>query len=104
MKHTTVEIPYEFNGKESIVKAKVSFGYDGIGSYEFWGAKCYDRGNLCCDEIIIESINGESFNNDFDIPEDLTEKIEEKALEKLQDQVDDYPEPDLPLPEKEFDN
>jgi hypothetical protein len=37
------------NEKEIEVEVEVSAYFDGIGPYEFWGSKGYDKGNLCVD-------------------------------------------------------
>lgn len=35
--------------KEIDINVSYSSGYDGIGPYEYWGCKGYDKGNLCID-------------------------------------------------------
>ena len=46
---------YEIEEEEKEIEVFVSYssGYDGIGHYEYWGSKEYDKGNLCIslDEI-----------------------------------------------------
>lgn len=42
---------YEIAEEEKEIEVFVSYssGYDGIGPYEYWGSKGYDKGNLCID-------------------------------------------------------
>lgn len=42
---------YLFNEEEKEIEVFVDYssGYDGIGHYEYWGSKEYDKGNLCID-------------------------------------------------------
>lgn len=42
---------YLFNEEEKEIEVFVDYssGYDGIGHYEYWGSKEYDKGNLCVD-------------------------------------------------------
>lgn len=42
---------YEIAEEEKEIEIFVDYssGYDGIGHYEYWGSKEYDKGNLCID-------------------------------------------------------
>ena len=39
----------EIGDSDETVTCEVHYDeyYDGIGSYEFWGQRCYDKGDLC---------------------------------------------------------
>jgi hypothetical protein len=88
----------EENEKEIEVKVNISAYFDGIGPYEYWGHKGYDKGNLCIDinEIIydkaaltedeISQIQEEIASQDFQ------EKILEKHLDQNQALADDAAE------------
>jgi len=49
---SSISLPVEL-GEEIDVEVKYSFQNDGIGAYEYWGAKCFDAGQ---DYIEIEDI------------------------------------------------
>lgn len=54
----------DFNGAETDFCGQISYTIDndGIGPYEFWGQKCYDKGRSYVSEIILEYLildNGE---------------------------------------------
>lgn len=55
----TKTYPYTIEDEENDMTADVMLEYteeyDGIGPYEFWGAKCYDRGHLVINDIRLES-------------------------------------------------
>jgi hypothetical protein len=62
------EFPLEFGEKEYIVHFTATFGRSGIGSYEFWGQKCYDRGQIELEELTFE---------ERDLPKDVIAYLEE---------------------------
>lgn len=39
-----LELPEEFEQQEVPVEVEGDWMHDGIGPYEFWGQKCFDRG------------------------------------------------------------
>lgn len=41
---------------ELAVEFDYTIGNDGIGSYEYWGAKCYDAGTDYIEDVVITSI------------------------------------------------
>lgn len=61
----------EGDEKEIKVKVDISTYFDGIGPYEYWGSKGYDKGNLCFDinEIIYDKA---------ELTEDEISQIEEE--------------------------
>ena len=59
----------EDNEKEITVTVDVSAYFDGIGPYEYWGSKGYDKGQLCID------INDISYNKEG-LPQDEINEIE----------------------------
>lgn len=58
---------------------KIAVYRDGIGSYEFWGAKCFDRGNL------VVEVDGE---NEFNFAVNV-EGMDEDAIDALTTSLDD---------------
>ncbi len=72
----TKEITLNTTERDISLTLSASLGYNGIGSYEFWGQKCYDRGELEIDEVTfdeslfsadeIDEINNRIENNEFD--------------------------------------
>lgn len=44
------DIPVKFTGEITAI------GNDGIGGYEFWGAKCFDAGNNYVEEFLIHDL------------------------------------------------
>lgn len=88
---TTITIPFDYKEKELVVTAEVTLGYDGIGSYEFWGQKCYDKGQLRLEEYkVIEArtdVNKGEISEPFDVQilednDNLADILETAALEK----------------------
>lgn len=63
------------NEKEIEVEVEVSAYFDGIGPYEYWGSKGYDKGNLCVD---IEAIAYDKTG----LTEDEIKQIEEETASK----------------------
>jgi hypothetical protein len=45
----TYYLGIEEEEKEITISVDYSVYYDGIGPYEYWGSKGYDKGNLCAD-------------------------------------------------------
>ena len=62
MTKITFQCPVEFGAGEKTIEFHASFGYNGIGSYEFWGAKCYDRGDLEMEDITCSPTEDAAFN------------------------------------------
>lgn len=61
----------EDNEKEISVTVDISAYFDGIGPYEYWGCKGYDKGQLCID------INSVCYDKEG-LPQDEIEEIEKK--------------------------
>ena len=58
MKTIDFVAPIEFeDGSEIEVKFTAEFGKGGIGSYEFWGQKCYDAGRWELDNLYFNESN-----------------------------------------------
>jgi len=49
MKITVSYFDKEENEKEIEITVDTSVYFDGIGPYEYWGSKGYDKGDLCID-------------------------------------------------------
>jgi len=49
MKITVSFLDKEKNEKEIEVTVDISVYFDGIGPYEYWGQKGYDKGDICVD-------------------------------------------------------
>jgi hypothetical protein len=84
----------EGDEKEIEIEVSASAYSDGIGSYEYWGSKGNDKGNICVD--IDETIYDKT-----SLTEDEIKQIEKQiASEKFQSIVyekylDQHSEPDL---------
>jgi len=77
----------EENEKEIKVKVDISVYFDGIGSYEYWGQKGYDKGNLCSDinEVVYDK-TGLTEDEINQIQEEIaSQDFQEKVLEKYLD-------------------
>ena len=61
----------EDNEKEITVTVDVSAYFDGIGPYEYWGCRGYDKGQLCVD------INDVSYDKEG-LPQDEIDEIEKQ--------------------------
>ena len=55
---------------------------DGIGSYEYWGSKCYDNGSFCADleDILIQSIF-DFDGNEIQVSDEIKKKIEDYIVD-----------------------
>jgi len=88
----------EENEKEIKVKVDISVYFDGIGPYEYWGQKGYDKGNLCIDidEIIYDKagLTEDEINQIQEeiASQDFQEKVLEKYLDHKQALADDAAE------------
>lgn len=70
------EISINVTAKDVKLTLNASLSRSGLGSYEFWGQKCYDAGELEIDEITfdeskfsadeIDEINNRIENQEFD--------------------------------------
>jgi hypothetical protein len=74
------------SGKEVEVKAYYVILNDGIGPYEFWGQKCYDRGN---EFVEIESQEWDKTLYTQKENEEIESKITEEQLEKWTEEIKD---------------
>ena len=78
---TDFENEVEIDGKPYYVIAELHWDCytDGIGSYEYWGQKCYDEGSFCADleNIEIKSIvfADDETETNIEISNELKEKI-----------------------------
>lgn len=101
----TVENPV--SGKEHELEVSFTFGIgnDGIGAYEFWGAKCYDHGSAYIEEWYDEvfTVVGKTKKYELKkVPEYISNALEkwineneDKLMEKAGE--DNYPEPDFDI-------
>lgn len=81
MRNINFEMPVEFEDEgEVVLYLEAHLSSSSIGFYEYWGAKCYDRGHLEVDEIILEDIGA-------DFP--VTEIFREKCESYIDDHFDD---------------
>ena len=88
MKITVSYFDAEENEKEIEVSVDISIYFDGIGAYEYWGQKGYDKGNLCSDinEIIYDK-SGLTEDEINQIEKEIaSQNFQEKVLEKYLDQ------------------
>ena len=87
MKITVLFLDKEENEKEIEVTVDISVYFDGIGTYEYWGFKGYDKGNLCSDinEVIYDK-TGLTKDEINQIQEEIaSQDFQEKVLEKYLD-------------------
>ncbi len=96
----TIEKEISLNVTSRDVKLVLNavLGYNGIGAFEFWGQKCYDRGELEIDEITFdenlfskdecEEINNRIENNEFD--DDIYEKVADIYAEEAAAEAEYY--------------
>ena len=73
--------------------------WDGIGSYEYWGFRGYDKGNECCDIDNITLVKNEEYTEE-DVKyiekyisenyEKISEKLTEQVYRELENQRSDY--------------
>jgi hypothetical protein len=77
------------------VEVEADGGYDGIGSYEFWGFKGYDKGHFNLD---IEEIKPQFAGETEEEKKVILKYIEDNfdTLAKKFEENWDFPEPDEP--------
>ena len=78
-----IEIKLDGIETEVVVVAKYTWSNDGIGPYEYWGAKCYDYGN---DYTEVEDIVPDFDDKDAPIPLDKREAVA-KHIEENYDAI-----------------
>lgn len=98
--NTEIEVELSTRKETILIPVEVEYEWDnnGIGAYEYWGAKCYDKGT-----DFVSVVGADWDKTDF-TPEEVEEiesVIESKRdnwAEELEneaaDAADDYPEPD----------
>lgn len=98
MKITVSFLDKEENEKEIEVTVDVSVYFDGIGPYEYWGHKGYDKGDICID------INKTTYDKtgltkeeiqqieDYFESQEFHEEILQKHLDKQQAEREDAAE------------
>jgi hypothetical protein len=91
----TIEIEIEDDVIEVDLTGELSLENDGIGSYEYWGSKCYDAGtnyfeleNLKWDMSLYTDDENKSISNYINVT-DNWDSIEESMSESLYDSLDD---------------
>ena len=84
MKHTYTAK----DGTEIELELTPEFSSTGIGAYEFWGQKCYDRGETIVEGFSIESISDEAYRKE--VEEWLATNPEILQEQALDQQADDY--------------
>lgn len=82
----TFNYDIEFEDKKYSVEFQAEFCHGGIGSYEFWGQKCYDRGGLELDNLTFTPTENDALNKYIDSIIDQNagpewDAISEKAYE-----------------------
>lgn len=80
----------EINEVEIDFAAEVTYeiGNNGIGAYEFWGQKCYDRGHDYIENIILEKvIVDKNIIIDKDILFTAVEKYIEKNFDSISEEI-----------------
>ena len=88
------------------VEAEItSWGNDGIGPYEFWGARGYDHGRDYVDEFEITDLTVRDSKTNQELPE-LVGKVRDYLYEHKYEEIrewlqDHYEEPEPPEYERE---
>jgi hypothetical protein len=96
MTKLSITVPITFNEIEKIVSFEVSFAYNGIGPYEFWGQKCNDKGSLEIEEVSYKTTNDflfdccleeliQEFFDKYDAKDQNAMAIWDKAYEALEE-------------------
>jgi hypothetical protein len=91
---------FDKHDNEKTIKAKVDISayFDGIGPYEYWGSKGYDKGDICIDvnEIIYDKkdLTAEEINQieEYFESQEFHEEILRKHLDKQQAEREDAAE------------
>ena len=94
-------IPNGDNEIEIDVKIKFIWENDGIGPYEYWGFKCFDKGN---DYVLIEDIQPVFKDEDEatrKIVQDYIDMNEESLAERFSETIADDYEPNYPEPDND---
>ena len=103
----------EHNGREVPVKFEANYEYNGIGPYEFWGQKCFDRGTLALEEIYalpnqnlspgLENKINYLVENIFDLETPEITSLMQAADSALSEKTEETDRPEIEN-EKKFDN
>ena len=98
MKITVSYLDKEENEKEIKVTVDISVYFDGIGPYEYWGQKGYDKGDICIDVNTIvydkKDLTKEEIKQieDYFESQEFHEEILQKHLDKQQAEKEDAAE------------
>ena len=76
------------DGNEIELELEPSIGNNGIGSYEFQGQKCFDRGETIVEGFSIEEISDEAYRKE--VEEWLATNPADLQEEALDQEADDY--------------
>tara|TARA_R110000868_G_scaffold144376_1_gene363399 strand:- start:593 stop:889 length:297 start_codon:yes stop_codon:yes gene_type:complete len=76
------------DGTEIELELEASIGNNGIGSYEFQGQRCFDRGDTIVEGFSIESISDEAYR--AEVEEWLAGNPADLQEEAIEQEADDY--------------
>lgn len=76
------------DGNEIELELEASISNNGIGSYEFQGQKCFDRGDTIVEGFSIESISDEAYR--VEVEEWLAGNPADLQEEAIEQEADNY--------------
>lgn len=77
---------------EVTVEVDVTYGNDGIGAYEYWGAKCYDHGNTTAEAGDIDILSAQWTNDGREINVEGKTKFAKLVSDAFDKHQDDFQE------------
>jgi DNA mismatch repair ATPase MutS len=105
----TAEIELEDDILDVEFTGELTLENDGIGSYEYWGAKCYDEGtdyfelqSLEWDKTLYTEEQNQHIQSYIDAEENWR-MIDEKMNESLFEKMEEGPDPDDDYDDRDYD-
>ena len=77
---------------EVTVEVDVEYGNDGIGAYEYWGAKCYDHGSPTAEAGNIDILSAYWTDNGHEIKVEGKTKFAKLVSDAFDKRQDDFQE------------
>jgi hypothetical protein len=91
MKSITFNYCVEVDGEEVELEFEGTLGSDGIGAYEFWGAKGYDAGHTTIEEIfcLTKNLSSEIAAVVTDLLDNPPESLYQAAYDAMEGSMED---------------
>ena len=89
----------EIEGTEVKMCVEGTGAMNGIGAYEFWGARCYDHGSFEFEEFVLISVDKPEYKQaceDWVANDANFDKMSELGFKKMEDDAADVPDYDEP--------